>query len=196
MEVKKTKKRNIILAAVLLGVTATVGTIGVTTFAKYRTQLSDVNATKAVAKWKFATDNASESFTIDLAETYTASTLTSGKIAPGTSGELDFALSNANTEVGTTYSIKLTNTNAPTNIQFCEDAACTTPLTNSTLTGHMDPGATTTAKIYWKWAYETGTVTDGVATGDSNDTTNGEAGDTMTVTATITGVQEAPVAQP
>ena len=195
MEVKKTKKRNIILAAVLLGVTATVGTIGVTTFAKYRTQLSDVKAQITVAKWSFASDNSSTNFTIDLAKTYTASTLVSNRIAPGTSGKLDFDLSNKNTEVGTTYSIKLTNTNAPTNIQFYEDVDCTTPLTNSTLTGHMDPGATTTATIYWKWAYETGTVTDGVATGDSNDTTNGEAGSQMTVTATITGVQEAPTAQ-
>lgn len=198
MEVKNTKKRNIILAAVLLGVTATVGTIGVTTFAKYKSQLSDVTANATVAKWSFATDNASQSFTVDLTGTYSANTLVSGKIAPGTQGKLDFSLSNENTETGTEYSIVMSkNAGTPANLKFYSDSACTTELTDDTKTGHLDPGATaTTVTIYWKWAYETGTTATEKNSNDVIDTSNGAnaSANGMTVTATITGTQSDPTA--
>ena len=123
--------------------------------------------------------------------------MVNNKIAPGTQGELTFNVSNKNTEVGTQYTIALSNENAPTNIKFYSDSACTIELQNSKLTGTLAPNADSqTVKIYWKWAYETGTVTDGVATGDSSDTTDGENANTMTVTATITGVQVEPTVQP
>ena len=192
---RKSKKR-FALAVLLICLTVTLSAVGIFTFAKYRTQLDGSNQTATVAKWAFGTDNAN-TFTFSLANTYTASTLVSDKIAPGTQGELTFAVSNANTEVGTQYTIALSNTNAPTNIKFYSDSACTTELVNNELTGTLAPNAASqTVKIYWKWAYETGTVTNGVATGDSADTTDGVAANTMTVTATITGVQVEPTVQP
>ena len=195
MERKKSKKR-FALAVLLICLTVTLSAVGIFTFAKYRTQLDSSNQTATVAKWNFGEDN-TNTFTFSLANTYTESTLVRGKIAPGTQGELTFNVSNKNTEVGTQYTIALSNENAPTNIKFYSDSACTIELQNSKLTGTLAPNADSqTVKIYWKWAYETGTVTDGVATGDSADTTNGTAANTMTVTATITGVQVQPTVQP
>ena len=195
MERKKSKKR-FALAVLLICLTVTLSAVGIFTFAKYRTQLDSSNQTATVAKWNFGEDN-TNTFTFSLANTYTESTLVRGKIAPGTQGELTFNVSNKNTEVGTQYTIALSNTNAPTNIKFYSDSACTSELVDSKLTGTLAPkAASQTVKIYWKWAYETGTVTDGVATGDSADTTNGTAANTMTVTATITGVQVQPTVQP
>ena len=197
MERKKSKKR-FALAALLICLTVTLSAVGIFTFAKYRTQLDSSNQTATVAKWAFGEDNTNtNTFTFSLANTYTASTLVNNRIAPGTQGELTFNVSNKNTEVGTQYTIALSNENAPTNIKFYSDSACTIELQNSKLTGTLAPNADSqTVKIYWKWAYETGTVTDGVATGDSDDTTDGVAANTMTVTATITGVQVEPTVQP
>ena len=202
MEVKNTKKRNVVLAAVLLGVAATVGTIGVTTFAKYKSQLGNVSSNVTVAKWAFDTDNSSHNYTFSLANTYTASTLVSNRIAPGTQGSFVFSLNNANGETGVEYTIEMAkNAGTPANLKFYSDSSCTTELTgtnSNTLTGHLDPGASaTTVTVYWKWAYETGSTT---AENDSNDvidTSNGVAAnaDGMTVTATITGVQSEPRAQ-
>ena len=197
MEVKNTKKRNVVLAAVLLGVAATVGTVGVTTFAKYKSQLEGVSSNVTVAKWAFDDDNSSVSYTVDLTGTYIANTLVSNRIAPGTQGKMDFALSNEHTETATDYSIALTNTGAPTNIKFYSDSDCTTELTNATLTGTLNPGATaTTVTIYWKWAYETGSTTAEKDSNDIIDTSNGKdaTADGMTVTATITGTQKKPTA--
>ena len=175
MKKRKRNKRSILLAAILLALTATVGTIGVTTFAKYTTQLNGTDQTATVAKWNFGSN--SNTFTFDLVE---------NKIAPGTQGKLDFTISNTGTDVGVNYDIVLTNTNAPTNIKFYSDSACTQVLTNNTLTGTLAPNAAGgTVTIYWKWDYET-------TNGDTADTTDGTNANTMTVTATITGTQVEP----
>ena len=202
MEVKNTKKRNVVLAAVVLGVAATVGTIGVTTFAKYKSQLSDVSSSVTVAKWAFDTDNSSHNYTFSLANTYTAATLVSNRIAPGTQGSFEFSLNNANTETGVDYTIEFAkNAGTPTNLKFYSDSACTTELTGTnanTYSGHLNPGASaTTVTVYWKWAYETGANSTEINSNDVIDTSNGLAAtaDGMTVTATITGVQTEPVAQ-
>ena len=200
MEVKNTKKRNVVLAAVLLGVAATVGTVGVTTFAKYKSQLTDVSSNVTVAKWAFDTDNSSHSYTFNLANTYTASTLVSNRIAPGTQGSFVFSLNNANGETGVEYTIDMAkNAGTPANLKFYSDSACTTELTNgTTLSGHLNPNASaTTVTVYWKWAYETGSTDAEKDSNDLIDTSNGKTAtaDGMTVTATITGVQSQPVAQ-
>jgi len=200
MEVKNNKKRNVVLAAVLLGVAATVGTVGVTTFAKYKSQLDAVSSNVTVAKWAFDTDNSSHSYTFSLANTYTASTLVSNRIAPGTQGSFVFSLNNAKGETGVEYTIDMAkNAGTPTNLKFYSDSACTTELTNgTTLSGHLNPNASaTTVTVYWKWAYETGSTDAEKDSNDLIDTSNGKTAtvDGMTVTATITGVQSQPVAQ-
>ena len=137
---------------------------------------------------------------INFADTYHASTLVAGKIAPGTKGSFDISVSNASSEVGVDYTVTLgTITNAPTNIKFYSDATYATPLTTSTpITGKIKANDSTAkiVKIYWAWPYQTGAVTPatGVAAGDTADTADGVAAKTLTVPVTITGVQTQPSA--
>ena len=121
--------------------------------------------------------------------------MVAGKIAPGTSGKCPIKISNANSEVGVNYTIKpKTVTNQPTNLKLYKDANHTDAFSASAaITGTLTPGAAEqTIYVYWDWAYETGTVTDGVATGDSADTTDGEAAKKMEISFDISGVQVQP----
>ena len=175
MESKEKKRKALVIVLLLLfGLTA--GYIAAT-YAKYAGSFNG-SGTVTVAKWAFEDDNSSQTFTINLDKTYDVDTLVDGKIAPGTSGSFTIALSNANTEVGVDYTITLgSTTNKPTNLVFNGGGA---------ITGTLKPGQTgVTETITWEWPYET---TDG----DADDTTDGETANTMTVNATITGVQVEP----
>ena len=175
MEGKEKKRKGLVIALLLLfGLTA--GHIAAT-YAKYAGTFNG-SGTVTVAKWAFESDNSSGNFNIDLDKTYDADTLVNGKIAPGTSGSFVIELSNANTEVGVDYTITFgSTTNKPTNLTFNG---------GGTVTGTLKPGQTgVTETITWEWPYET-------TNGDADDTTDGEAANTMTVNATITGVQVQP----
>lgn len=194
---KKTK--SIILVALLLVVGITSGYVA-STYAKYSTSSSG-NGTIPVAKWAFATDNASSgtyttTITTTTGATADATTLVAGKIAPGTKGSFSITLVNTNTEVGVDFTVALgTIANTPTNLKFYKDAALTTELTSdSTITGQLKANDATgvVVKIYWAWVYETGTVTNGVATGDAADTTDGTAAASVTIPITVKGVQVVP----
>ena len=173
---KKEKKRKLLVIVLLLLFGVTAGYIA-STYAKYAGTVNG-SGTVTVAKWAFESDNSNTNFTIDLSKTYNADTLVGGKIAPGTSGSFVIELSNENTEVGVDYTINLGNvTNKPTNLTFNG---------GTTYTGTLTPGETgKEVTINWEWPYET---TDG----DADDTADGEAANTMTVNATITGVQVQP----
>lgn len=176
MESNKDKKRKGLVIVLLLLFGLTAGYIAAT-YAKYAGSFNG-SGTVTVAKWAFEDDNSDQTFSIDLDKTYDADTLVNGKIAPGTSGSFVIELSNENTEVGVDYTITLGNTtNKPTNLTFNG---------GGTYTGTLTPGETgKEVTITWEWPYET---TDG----DADDTTDGEAANTMTVNATITGVQVEP----
>ena len=193
------RKKAIFVIAVLIMIAITL-TLVSSTYARYTATISR-NGTATVAKWAFTADNSgSTTMNINFADTYHASTLVAGKIAPGTKGSLDISVSNASSEVGVEYTVTLgTITNSPTNIKFYSDATYATPLTTSTpITGKIKANDTTpkTVKIYWAWPYQTGAVTPstGVAAGDAADTTDGIAAKSLTVPVTITGVQVQPSA--
>ena len=174
------------------------------TYAKYTASVSK-SGKAVVAKWNFQSDNESSTFDIDLKENYDESTLTSvrsidGKdikiIAPGTEGSFDIELVNSS-EVGVNFTVSLDSIeNLPENVKFYKDANYQTELRplEDAITGQLAALDTEglTVKVYWKWAYETGSVTDGVATGDSSDNLAGEAGRELTIPVTVKGVQVSP----
>ena len=182
-------KRNVFLLIVLLLLVGLTGGYVASTYAKYASEVKGNQGTVTVAKWNFEEDNAKQTFTVELDETYDASTLIGGKIAPGTSGSFNIRVSNATSEVGVDFTIELNDiTNVPTNLKFYKDASYTTELTpgTSTITGQLERGETAlNVPIYWKWAYET---TDG----DEADTADGIAANTLTIDVTIKGVQTEP----
>ena len=192
---KKNNKKALFVMALLLMVGITTSYVA-STYAKYTAEVSG-SGTATVAKWAFEDDNDITTFTVKLNETYDPTTLVANKIAPGTEGSFEITLVNTNSEVGVDFTVGLDNiNNKPTNLKFYKDAAYTTELTpgTGTITGQLKAGDATGVKpkIYWKWLYETGTVTDGIATGDAADTTDGKSANTLTIGLTVKGVQTEP----
>ena len=165
------------------------------TYAKYASEIKDNNGTATVAKWAFKTDNAVQTLTINLDETYNPTTLVANKIAPGTSGSFNIALSNENTETGVDFTVKLNSvTDKPANLKFYKDSAHTTALVpgTDTITGQLVAGENNFAgvDIYWAWELgDSNEVTDSVNVADTSD---GEAAKTLTIGVDITGVQTTP----
>ena len=194
---KQNKKSSLIIIILLLAVGVTSSYVA-STYAKYTSDLGTKEGTATVAKWNFSSSNGS-TFDIALDGTYDPNTLVSGKIAPGTKGSFNIALSNTGSEVGATYEITIgEGTNIPNNLKFYTaytNENTNTPVTSNIITGTLNPNATKTITIYWVWAYETGTG-NALTTNDSNDTSagtsayNGNA--TMTIPVTITGTQVTP----
>ena len=187
------KKKNAVLLLVLLLLVAISASYIASTYAKYTSTIEDNNGTATVAKWAFDTDNAKKTLEIKLAETYDASTLVGGKIAPGTQGSFKIKLVNTNTETGVKWTLALKSiTDKPTNLKFYKDSSFTTELVpgTSTITGKLAAKDSTGVEpeIYWKWAYET----DAIATNDPIDTTDGKNAKELTIGVDITGVQIAP----
>ena len=89
-----------------------------------------------------------------------------------------------------------TVTDKPTNLKFYTDSTYATEFVpgTTTVTGQLAAKDATglNVTVYWRWEYETGTVTSGVATGDAADTTAGEAGTALSIPITIKGVQVQP----
>ena len=182
-------KNSSVLTLLLLLVVITAGYVA-STYAKYTAEVTG-NGTAVVAKWAFATDNAITSIDVKLDETYDATTLVAHKIAPGTSGSFAIALNNENSEVGVDFTVMVgAITNAPKNLKFYKDSAHTTEITPGTtqITGQLVAGQTTPldVNIYWAWEYYTTDANDAL------DTTDGEAGATLTIPVTVTGVQTQP----
>ena len=195
----RTHKRSLLLLILLLLVAIATTFVG-RTYAKYTGEVSGDGAA-VVAKWAFETDNDNPTITVDLSPTAHASTLVANKIAPGTQGSFSVNINNETTETGVDFTVKLgTVTGAPTNIKFYKDNtyASTSEITpgTDTITGQVAALDSTgvDVTIYWKWAYETGTITNGIATGDAADTSDGEAAASLAVPITITGIQTPPSA--
>ena len=200
MGVKNTKKRKYIFFALLLGIVTSISIFGISTFAKYTSELSSVNQRATVAKWSFESDNESHDFTFNMVDTYDESTLINNRVAPGTQGRLNFSLSNENTETGVEYKIVLAKNNSiPKNLKFYSDSTCTTELTEGRiLNGNLVPGESEKEiVIYWKWLYETGSNSTEKDSNNIVDTTDGVNATTngMIVTATIIGTQSVPVTE-
>lgn len=191
MEIQKRKSLILIVLLLLIGVTS--GYVA-KTYAKYTAEVSG-NGAAVIAKWNFDTENEITTINVALDETYDSSTLVEGKIAPGTVGSFAINLTNADSEVGVDFEINIgTVSNVPTNLKLYSDDSYTTELTTANITGQISAGDSTgiEAKIYWKWEYETGSVTNGIASGDSADTTDGKSAKTLTVPVIVKGVQTEP----
>lgn len=158
------------------------------TYAKYTSTVS-ANATATVAKWNFATDNNITTLAINYTNTPHATSVKNNTIAPGTSGSFAIALKNTS-DVAANFTLSLgAITNKPTNLKFYKDSSFTTEITpgSTNITGILKANDATglTVNIYWRWLYET-------TEGDDEDTTDGIAGESLTIPVTIVGTQAEP----
>ena len=190
---KNKKSMFVILLLLLVGVSSIYVA---RTYAKYIGE-AEGTGSAVVAKWAFEDDNATAINNISLEGTADVSTLSDGKIAPGTSGSFAINVNNENSEVGVDFTISMgTITDKPTNLKFYKDANHTTEFVpgTTTITGQLaaEDATGVDVTLYWAWEYETGTVTDGVATGDAVDTQAGEAATSLSIPITIKGVQVRP----
>ena len=191
---KKTSKS--LLFALILGIAILASAVG-GTYAKY-TEKVEKEAKATVAKWAFADDNTTQSnYKFAVSETYDASTLVNGKIAPGTKGTFEINLVNTNTDTAVGFEILFANmANKPTNFHLYRTEDGSTKgaevLLDGTgkVTGKLAAKDATglTAKFIWEWAYETAEI----AANDVVDTTDGKAAHELTMGVTITGTQIAP----
>lgn len=188
---KNSKSKSVI--AVLLAVILIILLVGAWAFARYTTTLPTVDGTATVAKWSF-TATGLDSFA--RTDTVALTDIATGKLAPGTKGVIQASVDATGCEVGVDYTVSVTDvTNKPTNLKFYSDADCTKEITavsgKYSVTGTIDANATTktaTPAIYWKWDYNTTANT----TVDTDDTTDGEAAETMTFKVEAIGTQSNP----
>lgn len=191
---KKSKKGAILIALLLLAIIFVVCGI-LYTNAKYISSTNG-NVSASVAKWVFnvtgndsyATTDTIENLTI--AQTCNASTLTNGKIAPGTSGSFDIVVNAETTEVGLDYNVVFTesngNTTLPTNLKFKLDGSDWnfTDGISGKISSNAD-SKVVTHTVTWSWDYET-------TSGDLADTTDGINSLDYLFNVTATGIQVAP----
>ena len=188
-------------------------TIGVTslclkdTYAKYTSSISK-NSIVSIAKWNFKKDN-NQNININLKENYDESTLISTRnqdgfetkiIAPGTEGSFDIKLVNTS-EVGADFTVSIDKINKlPENIKFYKDENYQTELIPGTskITGSLKANDKEglSIKIYWKWAYETGTNNNEVYSGDAIDTALENSDINLSIPITIKGTQSHPSSNP
>lgn len=116
-------------------------------------------------------------------------------VAPGTWGKVGFNINiDASTDVTVEYGINITSLTTDLPLKFSTDgttwveaSAITTVLETkpysllgtdvATKTVNPRAGAADNVVLYWKWDFEEGDKTDGIAAQDSRDTKLGEAGD-------------------
>ncbi|MCR5185614.1 MAG: hypothetical protein K6D97_00660 [Clostridia bacterium] len=187
------ENKSALFLMVLLLLVAITSVYVTSTYAKYTSEIKGNNGTAQVAKWAFEGDNPKKTLTIQLDKTYNASTLVNGRIAPGTQGSFGVALVNTNSEVGVDFTVKLNSiTDKPTNLKFYKDSSFSTELKpgEGEITGQLaaTDSIGVTVPIYWKWAYETATITEN----DPKDTSDGKAAKELTIGVDITGVQITP----
>lgn len=180
------------LIVFLLLVTIVAVILATYAWAKY-TETFDGEATAQVAKWNVSAD-AGE---LEFSKTFTH-VVDPNKLAPGTDGKFTASLDVTGTEVDVAYTIKIVSIeNKPTNLKITNSAGTELTAAGDVIkTGTIavsDPTKTVTEDITWNWPYQTGTVdANGVAAGDSADTTDGKSAKTMTITYEIVATQVEP----
>ena len=193
----KGNKKSLLVVALLLLVGVTSAYVAYS-YAKYTSTITGNQGTVQVAKWDFVNDNPTGTITVNLAQTYHATTLkgtnAAGKklIAPGTEGSFDVTVYNTDSEVGVDFEVALDSiTGIPTNLKFYSDANHQNEIvpgnaTTGKITGQLEPNDSTgqVVHFYWAWAYD--------SNADSADTTDGEAANALTIGVTIKGTQVQP----
>ena len=186
------KKKTAIAALIVLGIVAVGLAAGV--YAKYIASFDRAGGAK-IAKWDFSGENSEYEFKCDLTETYTnvrpAAENAPVIIAPGTAGACNVTLSNKKSDVAVDYTITLKESDGvPANLLLNGVS-----MNNFSAAGTLAIDANATpVNINWTWPYETDSnndASDGIS-GDTADTTDGEAGKNMTLTFVVKGVQKQP----
>lgn len=187
--------KNILMGVAVVGLAAT--TILGITYSKYTNVVSGDGETQ-VAKWSFKVNSETEEFaTIRLADTYDASTLTNGKIAPGSKGSFDLEIDATEAEVGVKYVVDFEEeTNKPTNLIFKSGSKSTSTIEEleDVLTDTInadDENRTRTLTVEWEWPYETEN-NGGIAQNDEIDTEDGLNALEYTFGVKVTGTQVIP----
>ena len=194
MQKEKSIGRNILIVVLILVTIASV-CAGLFAWAKYQTTINGT-ATGETAKWSFKVsdgDTSTQEIEFPMTRKDNNTSVTEGKLAPGTYGELEIGIDATGTETSLTYVIEATMQNKPTNMKFYSDAERTQELTildnKFSKGGYMklnEVGART-EKIYWEWPFETGTTTEEKTANNKIDTE--DSGKTMNMNITVTGRQ-------
>ncbi len=191
-----TKKKKIIISLCILLVVI-LGLIGGSVIAKYQSQIK-AQGNADVAKWVFTLNGTNVSYkTIKIDSSYDESTLTNGKIAPGTRGSFDIVIDATGSEVGVEYAVTFINERyKPTNMKFIYDNQEYNSLQEleDKLTGTIAANAGNkkiTYTISWLWDYETGDSSQ-IQANDKIDTNEGLSGAVYSFDVVATGTQVTP----
>ncbi len=198
--VKTKKNSNIVLyiiAILLIMVTAASSTIGLYSWAKYKTAING-ETTAQVAKWNFklidGVPETSDIIDFKVTRTDTNTTVSADRVAPGTYGQFEIGMDARGTETILNYVIDIELTNKPTNMKFYSNSEKTKEIsvTNDKMTikGFMsleDVKEIKTETIYWDWPYTTGESNTEIVGNDKKDTQ--DAGKTVKMAITVTGTE-------
>lgn len=189
---KKSSLRNLGVMAVVLCLVTTCLLGG--TLARYTTEVS-AKAKTTVAAWSFKAMNGDTALTnasvINLATTtYDETTLKTGMIAPGTKGTFDLKIDGTGSDVGISYSIKISKANTgsieiPTNLKFQIDGKDYTlnELEQGTIAANAE-NKVITLPVTWEWPY-------GANVADNVDGAAFDGGD-LVLDIVVTGEQVTP----
>lgn len=172
MKNKNRKKIGIALLIILLALSLNAIII---TYAKYITS-EKATGQAEIADWSFEiVKEGEETKTIQLSNSTKKSTLTSGKIAPGTSGTIDIAIDGTGSEVGMDYQIDFINEkNKPQNLYFTARAENYDSIEKiEPFKGKILCNSENKIERYsftWTWPYETGSNANEIAKNDKIDT--------------------------
>jgi len=164
MQKEKSIGRNILIIFLIIVMIASV-CAALFAWAKYQTTINGT-ATGETAKWSFKVsdgDTSTQEIELPMTRKDNNTSVATGKIAPGTYGEIEIGIDATGTETALTYVIEGKIGNLPTNIKFYSDAERTLDLTvlNNKFSkgGYMKLNeiGVRAEKIYWEWPFETET---------------------------------------
>ncbi|MBE5806169.1 MAG: hypothetical protein E7313_05615 [Clostridiales bacterium] len=192
---KKHIASNILIILLVLIILASIS-IGLYSWAKYQTTIKGT-ATGETAKWSFKVidgNTTTQNIDFPITRTDTNSSVVTGKLAPGTYGELKIGIDATGTETALTYIIEATMENKPTNLKFYRNVEKTweIPVKDNKLVINgcinLSDAKVREQKIYWDWPLETGRTKEEVDANDKLDSNS--MGNTMVMNVAVTGTQE------
>lgn len=171
---KNKNRKKTIAALMILLLILSLNAI-IITYAKYITS-EKAKGQAEIADWSFEiVKEGEETKTIQLSNLIKKSSLTEGKIAPGTSGTIDIAIDGTGSEVGIDYQIDFINEkNKPKNLYFTaktekyDSIEKIEPFKGKIICG--DEEKIIKYSFTWTWPYETGGNASEIAKNDQIDT--------------------------
>ena len=184
----------ILLIAILLASSA----VGIWAWARYQSSIQG-GATAQVAKWSFKVtggSNQTKEVSFPITRTDTNTTVAEGKLAPGTSGQIDIEVDVTGTETDLVYTISGTMVNMPRNLKLYYDVEKTQELAvveqqfskgNYMTVNDIEQSGVKVETIYWAWPFETGETEEDIVRNNEIDTE--DMGKEMTMALTVEGKQ-------